>query len=146
MRKIIIKAILPAFAICCLLGSCQDKSSVDITIHIPESSAVSEEPTTTRREPTTGEKNALWSAQNYLDVSAFSKKGLEDQLEYEGYTRLEIAYAIHNCGADWKEQAVLKAQSYLEFMPFSREGLIDQLEYEGFTHNEAVYGADHSGY
>ena len=53
---------------------------------------------------------------------------------------------VNNCGADWKEQAVLKAQSYLDVMPFSREGLIDQLEYEGFTHNEAVYGVDHSGY
>ena len=146
MKRIVFKVMLPALAICCLLGSCEDHSSLDINIQLPESSAVSEEPTTTRREPTTGEKNALWAAHNYLDVMAFSKEGLEDQLEYESYTRLEIAYAINNCGADWKEQAVLKAQSYLDVMPFSREGLIDQLEYEGFTHNEAVYGVDHSDY
>ena len=91
MRKTYLNAILLAMAMCYLLGSCQDKSSVDITIHMPESSSVSEGPTTTRREPTTGEKNALWSAQNYLDVSAFSKKRVRRPVRIRGL------YQVGNC-------------------------------------------------
>lgn len=92
--------------------------------------------------PTSGEKNALQSAKDYLKFMAFSYEGLIDQLEYEGYSYSEAKYAVDNCGADWYEQAVKCAESYLEYMSFSRSDLIDQLEYEGFTHDQAVYGVD----
>ena len=87
---------------------------------------------------TTGERNALKSAQNYLSVMAFSYRGLVEQLEYEGYTTSEAEYAADNCGADWNQQAVKKAKEYLAVMSFSRDGLIEQLEYEGFTHSQAT--------
>lgn len=64
---------------------------------------------------------------------AFSYSGLIDQLEFEGYSTDEATYAADNCGANWKEQAVLAAMQYLDTMDFSKDGLIDQLEYEGFT-------------
>lgn len=89
-----------------------------------------------------GERNALRSAKDYLAVMPFSYSGLIDQLEYEGYSNSEAAYAADNCGADWYEQAVKSAKQYLEVMAFSRSGLIDQLEYEGYTHDQAVYGVD----
>lgn len=92
------------------------------------------------RNATTGEQNALASAKNYLEFMAFSKSGLMEQLEYEGYSQTEASYAVEHCGADWNEQAVKKAQEYLEFMNFSRSGLIEQLEYEGFTSSQAEYG------
>lgn len=95
---------------------------------------------------TLGQSNALVSAKNYLDITAFSKKGLIEQLEYEGYTSEEANYAADHCGADWSEQAKEKAKSYLDIMSFSKEGLIEQLEYEGFTHEQAVYGAEQNGY
>ena len=72
----------------------------------------------------------------------FSYSGLVEQLEYEGYSPAEAAYAADNCGADWYEQAVKSAKQYLEVMSFSRSGLIDQLEYEGFTYDQAAYGVD----
>ena len=71
---------------------------------------------------------------------AFSKSGLADQLEFEGYTKAEIDYATENCGANWNEQAVRMAKQYLQTMSFSRQGLIDQLVFEGFTQSQAEYG------
>ena len=76
---------------------------------------------------------------------AFSYKGLEQQLEYEGFTSSEAKYGVDNCGADWKEQAAKKAQDYLDYMSFSRSELINQLEYEGFTSSQAQYGVDKVG-
>ncbi len=91
---------------------------------------------------TKGEEMALQSAKNYLRYTAFSKKGLINQLEFEGYSNNEAMYAVNNCGADWKEQAVKKAQEYLRYTSFSKKGLMDQLEFEGFTKEEATYGVE----
>ena len=95
-----------------------------------------------------GEQNALKSAKAYLNLgTGFSRSGLIDQLKYEGYTDSEAEYAVKNCGADWKEQAVISAKNYLDLdFGFSKSGLIEQLEYEGFTHEQAVYGAEQNGY
>lgn len=76
---------------------------------------------------------------------AFSRQGLVEQLEYEGFSNADAVYGVDYCGADWMAQAEKKAQEYLDFMSFSRQGLIEQLEYEGFTHEEAVYGVDSTG-
>ncbi len=95
---------------------------------------------------TVGEKNALRAAKNYISIMPFSKQRLMDQLEYEGYTTSEIAYAINNIEVDWFDMAAKSAKQYLDLMPFSREGLIEQLEYEGYTHEEAVYGVEQNGY
>jgi hypothetical protein len=95
---------------------------------------------------TTGQRNALQKARDYLDYTAFSYQGLIDQLEYEGYSHSEAVYGADNCGADWYEQAALKAELYLDYTSFSRSGLIEQLEYEGFTYSQAVYGAEQNGY
>ncbi len=99
--------------------------------------------TTTKADnATVGERMALASAKNYLRVGAFSKKGLMNQLEFEGYTTAEATYAVNNCGANWKEQAAKSAKNYLKIMSFSRQGLLDQLEFEGFTSEEAAYGVE----
>lgn len=95
---------------------------------------------------TTGEKNALKRAQDYLSILPFSHDGLIEQLEYEGYTHSEATYAADNCNANWNAQAVKKAADYLEIMAFSRSGLIAQLQYDGFTYDQAVYGAEKNGY
>lgn len=95
---------------------------------------------------TTGQKNALKKALSYLSHSAFSRSGLIEQLEFEGFTTEEATYAVDNSGADWNEQAVKLAASYLSHSAFSRQRLIEQLEYEGFTHEQAVYGAEQNGY
>lgn len=95
---------------------------------------------------TTGQKNALNSAKQYLSIMAFSYKGLVKQLEYEGYSNAEATYGVKNCEANWNEQASKMAKEYLDTMPFSRSRLIDQLKYSGFTQEQAEYGAKAVGY
>ena len=81
----------------------------------------------------------------YLRTLAFSRKGLIEQLEYEGFTHAEAVYGADHCGANWMEQAVLSAKSYLKSSAFSYKGLKEQLEFEGFTSSEATHGADRCG-
>ena len=91
-----------------------------------------------------GQKNALQSAKDYLDISSFSYQGLIEQLEYEKFTHDQAVYGVNNCGADWNEQAAKTAKSYLDVMSFSKDELIEQLEFDGFTHDQAVYGVEQS--
>ena len=114
----------------------------------PTPVATVETPAATAEAPalTLAQKNAVSSAEDYLDFSAFSRQGLIGQLEYEGYTTDEATFAVDYVAPDWNEQAAKSAQSYLEFSSFSRQGLIDQLLYEGFTPDEANYGVTAVGY
>lgn len=89
-----------------------------------------------------GQPNAIGSAQQYLEISAFSRSGLIDQLEYEGYSTEDATFAVDSLNVDWNEQAAKSARRYLELSSFSRSGLIDQLVYEGFTYAQAEYGAN----
>jgi hypothetical protein len=95
---------------------------------------------------TVSQTNAVESAESYLRSLAFSKTGLIDQLEFEGYSNADAVYAVEKVNPDWFEQAAKSAESYLNSGSFSRQGLIDQLEFEGFTSEEAVYGVDAVGY
>jgi flagellar biosynthesis GTPase FlhF len=87
------------------------------------------------------QEQAIAKAQSYLEFTAFSKKGLVKQLEYEQFSTSDAKFAVNYIDVDWKEQAVLKAESYLEFTSFSEAGLVDQLLYEGFTRAQAEHGA-----
>jgi colicin import membrane protein len=85
-------------------------------------------------------ENAIATAQDYLDTGGFSRSGLIEQLEFEGYPTGQATYAADNVGADWKAEAVQSAQDYLDTSSFSQQALIDQLTFEGFTPEEAQYG------
>ena len=95
---------------------------------------------------TLSQKNAVRSAEQYLSFAAFSKTGLIEQLEFEGYSTDDATYAVNKLDANWKEQAVKKAEEYLDLMAFSRTGLIEQLEFEGFSREEATYAVDKVGF
>ncbi len=84
-------------------------------------------------------------AASYLEYSEFSRSGLIEQLEYEGFTTTQAEYGVDAQGADWNAQAASSAADYLAYSAFSRSGLIDQLEYEGFTTAQAEYGVDAVG-
>lgn len=94
---------------------------------------------------TSGQRNALGAAVSYLDAMPFSRSGLIHQLEYEGYSTSEAAYAADNCGANWEAQALESAKSYLQSSAFSFSGLKEQLEYDGFSDDEAYYGVTQCG-
>lgn len=93
----------------------------------------------TTEDATTGEENALDTAESYSDMGGFSKESLTKQLKYEGYSKKEITYAIKNCDADWNEQALQSADSYLSMGGFSKKALTKQLQYEGFSDKEIKY-------
>lgn len=154
MRKRILIFVLTLFALVIFTG-CYTSTPTSYSSRSSYSSNTTTHYTpkpTTRPAPTSsatmGEQNALKSAMSYLRLSTgFSRKGLIDQLKYEGYSNSEAEYAVNNCGANWKEQAVKSAAAYLKLdIGFSRTKLIEQLEYEGFTHEQAVYGAEQNGY
>ena len=87
-----------------------------------------------------GVANAVGTARNYLDFAAFSRSGLIDQLEFEGYSNDESTRAVDSLDVDWNAQAAASAENYLSFTSFSRSGLVDQLEFEGFTPAQAEHG------
>src|SRR5262245_53376369 len=93
-----------------------------------------------------GQRQALESAQSYLEMGGFSQAGLIHQLtsKYgEGFSRADAVWAVNHAHANWNAEAVESAKSYLEMGGFSRANLIHQLESpygEHFTHAQAVYG------
>lgn len=94
---------------------------------------------------TVSQRNAVRTAKDYLDYTAFSRTGLIQQLEYEGFSTDDATFAVDHIAVDWNEQAAKAAKDYLDYSGFSRGGLIDQLEYEGFTPAQAAYGATAAG-
>lgn len=94
---------------------------------------------------TVAQQQAVKSAESYLRFTNFSRSGLIDQLEYEGFSTEDATWAVDNITVDWNEQAAGSAESYLQFSSFSRSGLIDQLLFEGFTQEQAEYGVNQTG-
>jgi hypothetical protein len=94
---------------------------------------------------TVNQQNARVKAMQYLQFSAFSRKGLIQQLEYEGFNTADAEYGTDAQNADWREQAAKKAKQYLQTSAFSKQGLIDQLLYEGFSLEDATYGVSTTG-
>jgi len=125
-------------------GSDSNRSST--SSYTSPSTSTSRTPSAPADNRTMGQRNAQDRAESYLNYTAFSRQGLIDQLEYEGFSHSDAVYAVDHCGANWNTQAGLKAQRYLDYTSFSRQGLIDQLEYEGFSHAQALHGVDVVGY
>jgi hypothetical protein len=94
---------------------------------------------------TVSQKNAIGSAEQYLDYSAFSRKGLIEQLEFEDYSKKDATFAVDYISPNWNNQAALAAKDYLEYQSFSRQGLLEQLEFEGYTTAQATHGVNQTG-
>ena len=91
------------------------------------------------------QKNAVRKADSYLEFAAFSRSGLIEQMEFEGFSADDASYAVDHIDVDWNEQAAEKAASYLDMSSFSRQSLTEQLVFEGFTSAEADYGVSKTG-
>lgn len=108
-------------------------------------------PSKTTPKLTLSQEQAIGSAQSYLSMTAFSRKGLIRQLSSDagdGYSVADATFAVDYLKVNWNEQAVKAAKSYLSMTHFSRSGLIRQLESsagDGFTHKQAVYGVSKAG-
>lgn len=77
-----------------------------------------------KEKETVSQKNAVRKAKDYLNYTSFSRKGLIEQLEFEGFSIEDATYAIDKLNVNWKEQAIKKAKDYLDYTAFSRTGLI----------------------
>lgn len=126
-----------------------DLPTVAVTTTTPKPSP--KPPTTKPQAISKEQEQAIKSAQSYLEMQGFSRKGLIQQLSSdagEGFPVKVATAAVDSLNIDWNEQAARVAKSYLDTQTFSRKGLIQQLESsagEGFTHEQAVYGVNHSG-
>lgn len=115
---------------------------------VPEAVEESSAPASSSDDVPREYRNALRSAERYLDYSAFSYAGLYDQLtsEYgDSYPAEAAQYAVDNVEVDWNEEAVEAARNYQEYSAFSDSGLYDQLisEYgHQFTPEQAQYAID----
>jgi hypothetical protein len=95
--------------------------------------------------------NAARSAQQYLDMTGFSRKGLIEQLSSDagnGYDFADATAAVDSLTVDWNEQAVRSAKQYLDMTGFSCSGLIEQLSSDAgskYTKAQARYGAEQAG-
>lgn len=100
---------------------------------------------------TSGQRNALRSAESYLSTAPFSRKGLIQQLSSDagdGYAVKDARFAADNVEVSWKQQAAKAAKNYLEISGFSRQGLIQQLSSDagdGYTRKQAVFGVNKAG-
>ena len=114
-----------------------------------ESSVDSDEPASGNL--TAAQRNAVRSANSYLQLSGFSRQGLIDQLSSEFGDRYSVGdatVAVDSLSTDWNAQAARSAVSYLELSGFSCQGLIDQLSSEAgdkYTVEQATYGATQAG-
>ena len=75
----------------------------------------------------------------------YSRAGLIEELELQGYLAEDAAVAIDDINVSWGNQAKNMAKNYLRLDAFSKAGLIHQLEEEGFSHEEATYGVNYCG-
>lgn len=97
------------------------------------------------------QKNALRAAKSYLNVSAFSRDGLIEQLSSpagSGFNRSDATIAVDSMNVDWNQEAVKSAKQYLQLMGFSCKGLIQQLSSPAggkFTEKQAIFGAQRAG-
>jgi hypothetical protein len=94
---------------------------------------------------TTGDREALADAQQYLSSQAFSFQGLISQVEFDGFSKVQATYGVAHSGANWNKEALLSAKDYLSTQAFSRGSLISQLEFDKFTPTQATYGVARCG-
>lgn len=120
----------------------EDKSSAQT------SNAVETEPASKLTGP---QQNAVRSAEQYIAMTGFSRKGLIDQLasDYgDGYEVSDATVAVDSLPIDWNEQAARSAEQYLRMSGFSCKGLIEQLSSsygDKYTKSQATYGAQQAG-
>ena len=75
---------------------------------------------------------------------------LRDKLSNYGYafTRDEAAYAVENCGTDWKKEAAKAVACMLEYpqYEYTKDDIIEELtRFQGFSLEQATYGAEQNG-
>jgi hypothetical protein len=122
-------------------------TKVDYTTEIAQSTEVDNR----RADLTPPQSNALRSAEQYLNMTGFSRDGLIEQLSSDagdGYSVADATAAVDSLTVDWNENAAKSAKQYLSMSGFSCKGLIEQLSSRAgdkYTTEQATYGARQAG-
>lgn len=91
-------------------------------------------------------QEALETCQYFDELTPSSRQDMLEQLtDYEDFSMEAAEYALENCGADWKENALRTAKDYQEKMGLSPEEIYNQLVSEAadnYTEEEAQYAID----
>ena len=75
-----------------------------------------------------------------------SRSQAEKSLQHDGFSPEVIAYALDNCGVDWKEHALNEIQYYIrQYDYYSRSDVEERLLKYGFTDEEIAYAMDNCG-
>ena len=75
--------------------------------------------TVAKKQPiTVSQQNAIQTALDYLDYTAFSESGLIDQLEFEKFSTADATFAVEHIRVNWNEQAAKSAKDYLKYSSF----------------------------
>ena len=156
MKKTILTATIIGVATMGLVGcggksdnKTADASSEAKTEAVTQTKVVTEAttPAPTTAAVSASKKHAIKIASDNLQYSRFSKKGLRDQLKFQGFSEDDAAYAVEHINVDWNQQAAKKAEHYIDSSPFSfsHSQLVRQLELEGFTNEQAEFGTTSVG-
>ncbi len=100
---------------------------------------------------TVSQQNAIADAKEYLATSAFSKRGLIDQLDSSSgssFSAGDATFAVESLHVNWDSEAAKAAKEYLQTSSFSCQGMIQQLSSSAgskFTRAQAAYGAKEAG-
>ena len=81
-------------AVVVLTVGCSALVAKSLDTSTPSSVGSTDGPVDALADAVTGKSNAQRSAENYLDLSAFSRSGLAEQLEFEGYTPAQAQYGV----------------------------------------------------
>ena len=145
--RVVLAVIMLTVGCGAIVAGSADEIEKEIAVHSP---STIDDPTAEAEDSeypgeTAAQENARRSAEGYLGTTAFSRSGLIQQLEFEGYSTADATYGVDAVSPDWNEQAAKSAETYLDTSSFSRSGLIDQLKFEGFTAEQAAYGVSQTG-
>lgn len=123
----------------------QDDASGNAVPIEPEAQPKPVKKTPKKPELTSGQERAIEAAQQYVDMSGFSKAGLIQQLSSpygSGFSKADATFAVNHIEVNWTSEAVESARSYLEMSPMSESELIQQLSSsagEQYTLAQAKY-------
>jgi hypothetical protein len=157
-------AAVALFVVCILITPSVDGNRKAVAVATEETSKSEPEPSNepipaaleiaqeqTRSRLTGPQNNAVRSAEQYLNMSGFSRAGLIQQLSSdagEGFSVSDATAAVDSLTVDWNENAAKSAKAYLDMSGFSCKGLIEQLSSsagEKYTKAQATYGAQQAG-
>ncbi|HEX8433129.1 MAG TPA: Ltp family lipoprotein [Longimicrobium sp.] len=155
-KRFIIPAALLGLIIVMNMASGGGDSESQVQPQSTDASAASAPVASAPQEPetsglTAAQQNALRSAENYIQMSGFSRQGLIDQLSSdagEQYSVEDATAAVDRLQVDWSEQAARSAKNYLDMSGFSCKGLIEQLSSSAgdkYTVEQATAGAKSAG-